>query len=318
MFASGKFKGKWVFIDKPKISVSNASMKGIVLAGGSGTRLYPLTLGVSKQLVPVYDKPMVYYPISTLMLAGIREILIIATPQDLPAYEKLLGDGLRFGVKFEYVEQPKPEGVAQAFILGKKFIGKDSVALIFGDNIFYGHDFIKTMEAARQGIEKQGGGAIFAYHVSDPERYGVVEFGEDGRAVSIAEKPKQPKSHFAVPGLYFYDNDVVKVAENLTPSDRGELEITDVNNYYLQRKKLKVSVLTRGTAWLDTGTHASLLQAGNFVQIIEERQGLKIGCLEEVAYRMGFIRKDQLKQLAQDLIKSGYGEYLLEIVEENP
>lgn len=292
-------------------------MKGIVLAGGSGTRLYPLTLGVSKQLVPVYDKPMVYYPVSTLMLAGIREILIISTPTDLPQYKKLLGDGSRLGVRFEYAEQPKPEGLAQAFLIGKKFIGKDSVALILGDNIYYGHDFSLTIDAGRKEIEKHGGGLIFAYHVSDPERYGVVEFNEKGQAISIEEKPPQPKSHFAVPGLYFYDNEVVKIAENLTPSDRGELEITDVNLKYLDAGKLQVSVLSRGTAWLDTGTHASLLQAGNFVQIIEERQGLKIGCLEEVAYRMGYIKKDQLKQLAHNLIKSGYGEYLLEIIEEN-
>lgn len=292
-------------------------MKGIVLAGGSGTRLYPLTLGVSKQLVPVYDKPMVYYPVSTLMLAGIREILVISTPADLPQYKKLLGDGSRLGVHFEYVEQPKPEGLAQAFLLGKKFIGKDSVALILGDNIFYGHDFSKTIAMARKDVEEGGGGMIFAYHVSDPERYGVVEFNEKGQAISIEEKPQQPKSHFAVPGLYFYDNEVVNIAENLKPSDRGELEITDVNLEYFKEGKLKVSVLSRGTAWLDTGTHASLLQAGNFVQIIEERQGLKIGCLEEVAYRMGYIKKDQLKALAQDLIKSGYGEYLLEIIEEN-
>lgn len=292
-------------------------MQGIVLAGGSGTRLYPLTLGISKQLVPVYDKPMVYYPISTLMLAGIREILIISTPPDLPQYKKLLGDGSRLGVEFEYAEQAKPEGLAQAFILGKKFIGQDSVALILGDNIFYGHDFSKTIEAARGDIEKKGGGMIFAYHVSDPERYGVVEFNDKGQAVSIEEKPQQPKSHFAVPGLYFYDNRVVEISENLEPSDRGELEITDVNLKYLEEGKLQVSVLSRGTAWLDTGTHASLLQAGNFVQIIEERQGLKIGCLEEVAYRMGYIDKNHLRVLAQDLIKSGYGEYLLEIIEEN-
>lgn len=294
------------------------SMKGIVLAGGSGTRLYPLTMGVSKQLVPVYDKPMVYYPISTLMLAGIREILIISTPHDLPQYKKLLGDGSRLGVKFEYIEQPKPEGLAQAFILGKKFIGKESVALILGDNIFYGHDFSNRIESAAKQIDQKGGGMVFAYHVSDPERYGVVEFNEKGQAVSIEEKPQQPKSHFAVPGLYFYDNEIVGISENLEPSDRGELEITDVNLKYLKQGKLQVSVLSRGTAWLDTGTHTSLLQAGNFVQIIEERQGLKIGCLEEVAYRMGYIDKNHLKNLAQDLIKSGYGEYLLEIVEENP
>ncbi len=293
-------------------------MKGIVLAGGSGTRLYPLTIPVSKQLMPVYDKPMVYYPISTLMLAGISEILIISTPYDLPQYEKLLGDGSRLGMKFQYASQPKPEGLAQAFIIGQKFVGKDGVALILGDNIFYGNELSTTVQSARAQVEDEGGGMIFAYHVVDPGRYGVVEFDEDGKAVSIEEKPKQPKSHFAVPGVYFFDNEVVGIAKGLSPSDRGELEITDVNNRYLSEGKLRVSVLSRGTAWLDTGTHRSLLQAANFVQIIEERQGLKIGCLEEVAYRMGYIGKGQLKQLAQDLIKSGYGEYLLEIVEENP
>lgn len=293
-------------------------MKGIVLAGGSGTRLYPLTLGVSKQLVPVYDKPMVYYPISTLMLAGIREILIISTPHDLPQYQRLLGDGSRLGLKFEYLEQPKPEGLAQAFVLGKKFIGNESVALILGDNIFYGHDFSVTIQKAREDVEKHGGGHIFAYHVPDPERSGVVEFDEHGKVLSIEEKPTQPKSHYAIAGLYFFDNDVIDIAKNLTPSARGELEIVNVQNAYLKKEKLHVTVLGRGIAWLDTGTHASLLQAGNFVRIIEERQGLKIGCLEEIAYRMGYIDKKHLKQLAADLIKSGYGEYLLEIVEENP
>lgn len=293
------------------------TMKGIVLAGGSGTRLYPLTIPVSKQLMPVYDKPMIYYPISTLMLAGIREILIISTPHDLPQYKRLLGDGARFGVKFEYAEQPEPQGLAQAFVIGEDFIGNDNVVLILGDNIFYGNDLAETVQTARRQIEQEGGGVIFAYHVSDPERYGVVEFNNKNQAISIAEKPKQPKSHFAVPGLYFYDNEVVKIALNLKPSARGELEITDVNNHYLKREKLWVRPLSRGTAWLDTGTHASLLSAGNFVKIIEERQGLKIGCLEEVAYRMNYIDKEQLKSLAQGLIKSGYGKYLLEIMEEN-
>jgi glucose-1-phosphate thymidylyltransferase len=293
------------------------TMKGIVLAGGSGTRLYPLTIPVSKQLMPVYDKPMIYYPISTLMLAGIREILIISTPHDLPQYKRLLGDGARLGVKFSYAEQPEPKGLAQAFVIGEKFVGKDSVALILGDNIFYGNDLAETVQTARRQIDQEGGGVIFAYHVSDPERYGVVEFNQKNQAMSIEEKPKKPKSHFAVPGLYFYDNDVVKIAKNLKPSARGEFEITDVNNRYLKEEKLWVRPLSRGTAWLDTGTHASLLQAGNFVKIIEERQGLKIGCLEEVAYRMNYIDQEQLKALAQDLIKSGYGKYLLEIMQEN-
>lgn len=291
-------------------------MKGIVLAGGSGTRLYPLTIPVSKQLMPVYDKPMVYYPISTLMLAGIREILIISTPHDLPQYKKLLGDGARFGMKFSYAEQPKPAGLAQAFVIGEEFIGDDNAALILGDNIFYGNDLAETVQTARRQIEQEGGGVIFAYHVSDPERYGVVEFNSKNQAVSIEEKPQKPKSHFAVPGLYFYDNSVVGIAKNLKPSARGELEITDVNNRYLDKGQLWVRPLSRGTAWLDTGTHASLLSAGNFVKIIEERQGLKIGCLEEVAFRMKYIDAKQLQALANDLLKSGYGEYLLEIMKE--
>lgn len=291
-------------------------MKGIILSGGTGTRLYPLTLSVSKQLMPVYDKPMVYYPISTLMLAGIKEFLIISTPVDLPLYQKLLGEGSRLGVSFTYAEQSKPEGLAQAFLIGEKFLAGASAALILGDNVFYGTDLAQTVQHAVWGVEKAGGGRIFAYHVADPERYGVVEFNEENKVISIEEKPQQPKSHFAVPGIYFYDNRVVEIAKALMPSDRGELEITDLNNTYLQEGNLHVSVLSRGTAWLDTGTHAALLAAANFVQIVEERQGLKIGCLEEVAYRMGYIGKEHLKSLANDLIKSGYGEYLLEIIEE--
>lgn len=291
-------------------------MKGIILAGGSGTRLHPLTIPVSKQLMPVYDKPMVYYPLSTLMMAGIREGLIISTPHDLPQYKELLKDGKQLGMTFEYVEQPKPEGLAQAFILGADFVGDDSVALVLGDNIFYGSDMREILQEAKDDVEKEGGGIVFAYHVSDPERYGVVEFDDEDRAVSIQEKPVKPKSSYAVPGLYFYDNEVVDIAKKLKPSDRGELEITDVNKKYLEKRNLKVSILSRGTAWLDTGTHSSLLQAGNFVQIIEERQGLKIGCIEEVAYRMGYIDKKQLKKLAKELTKSGYGNYLLEVAED--
>lgn len=291
-------------------------MKGIILAGGSGTRLHPLTIPVSKQLMPIYDKPMVYYPLSTLLMAGITEILIISTPNDLPLFEKLLGDGSQLGVKFSYAEQPKPEGLAQAFIIGAEFIGSDSVALILGDNIFYGTNMQATLQEARTHVEQEGGGMIFAYHVSDPERYGVVEFNSDGTVLSIEEKPTKPKSDYAIPGLYFYSNDVKDIAAKLTPSDRGELEITDVNKQYLLQGKLKVATLSRGTAWLDTGTHNSLLQAANFIQIIEERQGLKVGCLEEIAYRQGYIDKQQLRTLAQPLLKSGYGNYLLHIVEE--
>lgn len=286
-------------------------MKGIILAGGAGTRLHPLTLAVSKQLMPVYDKPMIYYPLSVLMMAGIREILIISTPEDLPHFQRLLGDGSHLGCDFQYKEQPKPEGLAQAFVLGADFIGNDKVALILGDNIFFGLDL-------QQSLEKNtdpNGGVIFAYHVSNPKRYGVVEFDEDQRAISIEEKPEKPLSNFAVPGLYFYDNEVVEIASQLKPSDRGEYEITDVNREYLSRKKLQVQILSRGTAWLDTGTFTSLMQAGHFVQVIEERQGLKIGCIEEIAYKMAFIDSRQLEKLAHPLIKSGYGQYLLNLLE---
>ncbi len=285
-------------------------MKGIILAGGSGTRLHPLTLAVSKQLMPVYDKPMIYYPLSTLMSAGIREILIISTPHDLPHFEKLLGDGTTLGCRFEYAVQDVPNGLAQAFVIGADFIGKDKVALILGDNIFYGNG----LDSLLSGNVNPKGGIVFAYHVSDPERYGVVEFDDENRAVSIEEKPKSPKSNFAVPGLYFYDNSVVEIAKNLKPSERGEYEITDVNAAYLRQGKLKVAILDRGTAWLDTGTFSSLMQAGQFVQVIEERQGLKVGCIEEIAYRNGVIDKKQLKQLAAPLVKSGYGNYLLSLI----
>lgn len=285
-------------------------MKGIILAGGSGTRLHPLTLAISKQLMPVYDKPMIYYPLSTLMLAGIREVLIISTPHDLPHFKKLLGDGSQIGCTFSYIEQPKPNGLAQAFVLGKEFIGKDDVALVLGDNIFHG-DGLSRLLQEQSPIR---GGVIFAYQVADPERYGVVEFNEKNEVISIEEKPAQPKSNYAVPGLYFYDNQVVEIAENLEPSARGEFEITDVNKEYLKCGQLKVGVFSRGTAWLDTGTFSSLMQAGQFVQVIEERQGLKIGCIEEVAYRMGFIDAQQLEALALPLVKSGYGEYLLKTV----
>ena len=287
-------------------------MKGIILAGGSGTRLHPLTLAVSKQLMPVYDKPMIYYPLSILMCAGIREILIISTPQDVPLFQRLLGDGSDLGMRFEYVAQPAPEGLAQAFILGADFIGKDPVALILGDNIFYGQGLPDLL----QQCTNPDGGIIFAYHVQDPERYGVVEFDSHGKAVSIEEKPRSPRSPYAVPGLYLYDNRVIEIARNLNPSARGELEITDVNQTYLQQGKLKVMPLARGTAWLDTGTHDSLMHAGQFVQIIEHRQGLKIGCIEEIARRMGFIDNDQLRTLAVRLDKSGYGRYLLQVLDD--
>lgn len=285
-------------------------MKGIILAGGSGTRLHPLTLAVSKQLMPVYDKPMIYYPLSTLLLAGIKEILIITTPHDQEAFKKLLGDGSRIGCKFSYVVQEEPNGLAQAFVLGEEFIGNDSVALVLGDNIFYGSGMSKLLQANNN----PDGGVVYAYHVSDPERYGVVEFDNNMNAISIEEKPEIPKSNYAVPGLYFYDNDVVEIAKNIEPSARGEYEITDINAEYLRRGKLKVSVMNRGTAWLDTGTFASLMQAGQYVQVIEERQGLKIGCIEEIAYRMGFINKDQLLEIAKPLKKSGYGVYIEKII----
>jgi glucose-1-phosphate thymidylyltransferase len=285
-------------------------MKGIILAGGSGTRLHPLTLAMSKQMMPVYDKPMIYYPLSTLMMAGINEILIISTPHDLPNFKKLLGDGSTIGCRFSYAEQQIPNGLAQAFVIGEEFIGTDSVALVLGDNIFFG----ANMDELLQSNSQPDGGVVFAYHVSDPERYGVVEFDANFKALSIEEKPLEPKSNYAVPGLYFYDNTVVEIAKNIKPSARGEYEITDVNKVYLEQGKLKVGILNRGTAWLDTGTFNSLMQAGQFVQVLEERQGLKVGCIEEIAWRQGFISSKELETLAQPLVKSGYGDYLLQLL----
>jgi len=286
-------------------------MKGIILAGGSGTRLYPITRVVSKQLLPVYDKPMIYYPLSVLMLAGIREILVISTPEDLPLFKRLLGDGSQLGLSFSYEVQPQPEGLAQAFVIGKSFIGKDPVCLILGDNIFYGHHLSDTLQRA---VQLKKGGIIFGYMVRDPQRYGVVEFDSHGKVISIEEKPKKPKSSYAVPGLYFYDNDVVNIASNLKPSGRGEIEITDVNMEYLRRGDLRVELLGRGFAWLDTGTHEALQQAAGYVQVIQERQGLKVACIEEIAYRMEYINKEQVERLASDMMKNDYGQYLVDIV----
>ena len=291
-------------------------MKGIVLAGGSGTRLYPITKGISKQLIPIFDKPMIYYPISALMLAGIREILIISTPYDLSGFKRLLGDGSDLGVHFEYAEQPSPDGLAQAFIIGEKFIGDDCACLVLGDNIFYGSGFTGLLKESVENAEKRGQATVFGYYVNDPERYGVAEFDADGNCLSIEEKPSQPKSNYAVVGLYFYPNSVVDIAKNIKPSARGELEITTVNQEYLAQKKLKVQTLQRGFAWLDTGTHDSLAEASTFIEVIEKRQGLKVACLEEIAYKQGWINKEQIKELAKPMLKNGYGQYLMQLAED--
>lgn len=301
------------FAEKYKTKYFNKIVKGIVLAGGSGTRLYPITKGISKQLIPIFDKPMIYYPISVLMLAGIKEILIISTPVDLPGFKRLLGDGSSLGVRFEYAEQPSPDGLAQAFIIGEKFIGNDSVCLVLGDNIFYGSGFTGLLKQSVENVDKYGNATVFGYYVNDPERYGVAEFDESGNCLSIEEKPEHPKSNYAVVGLYFYPNSVVEIAKNIKPSARGELEITTVNQEYLNRKTLKVQTLQRGFAWLDTGTHDSLSEASTFIEVIEKRQGLKVACLEEIAYKKGWITKDQLYELAKPMLKNAYGKYLMNI-----